>query len=136
MSRKSRVILTTMCFIYRNDGSFLVENRIKNDWPGLNLPGGHVEDEESIPESCIREIKEETGLSLPLEMLEPCGYYEWNVPQEGVRHLCLLFRTNDFSGTLKDSSEGHVFWIKKEELKNYPLSADLEEVLALCYPPK
>ena len=62
MSRDSKIILTNMVMIYRDDGSFLVENRLKNDWPGLNFPGGHVEDDESIIESAVREIKEETGL--------------------------------------------------------------------------
>lgn len=121
-----------MCLLYKEDGHFLVENRVKNDWPGLNLPGGHVEDEESIPESVIREMKEETGFIIPLESLENCGYYEWNLPQEGVRHLCILFRSKVYEGELHDSVEGHVFWIKKEDLHSYPLSTDLDEILDIC----
>lgn len=122
-----------MCLLYKEDASFLVENRIKNDWPGLNLPGGHVEDEEDVPESVVREMKEETGYDIPLESLEPCGYYEWNVPEEGVRHLCLLFRSKVFSGKIHDSKEGHVFWIKKEDLSKHKLSLDLDKVLDICF---
>lgn len=132
MSRNSKIILTNMCMLYREDGFFLIENRLKKDWPGLNLPGGHVEDEESIPESVIREMKEETGYDIRLSSLEPCGYFEWNVPDEGVRHLCLLYRSKVFGGEMHASSEGEVFWIKKEDLAKYPLSQDFDQILDIC----
>ena len=50
--------LTIMCMVYKDDGSFLVENRLKKDWPGLTFPGGHVEDEELIVDAVVREMKE------------------------------------------------------------------------------
>ena len=97
--------------LYRLDGSFLVEMREKKDWPGLTFPGGHVEIEESILDSVVREMREETGYEV--SHLEPCGYYEWNIPKENVRHLCLLFKSKDFEGSLRSSKEGKVFWIKE-----------------------
>lgn len=115
--------------LYRPDGSFLVEKRLKQDWPGLNFPGGHVEDEESMEESAKREIKEETGYII--NSLECMGYYEWNLPKEEVRHFCLLFRSQDFSGSLLSSAEGPVFWIKEEDVKKYPLSTDFDKILLL-----
>jgi len=118
-----------MCMLYREDGSFLVELRKKNDWPGLNFPGGHIEPSESVPSSVRREMKEETGLEVG--ELTPCGYYEWNVPNEETRHLALLFRSGDFSGELKSSDEGPVFWIKENEVRSYPLSQDFEDILKL-----
>ncbi|MBR5990305.1 MAG: NUDIX domain-containing protein [Bacilli bacterium] len=128
--RKSKVILTNMCMLYREDGSFLVIDRKKQDWPGINFPGGHIEDEESIPESVIREMKEETGYDL--HSVEECGYFEWNVPKEGVRHLCILFRSKDFSGKMHSSKEGELFWIKEEDLKGKALSLDFDKVLEVC----
>ncbi len=128
--RKSKVILTNMCMLYREDGSFLVIDRKKQDWPGINFPGGHVEDEESIPESVIREMKEETGYDL--HSVEECGYFEWNVPKEEVRHLAILFRSKDFSGNIHPSKEGEVFWIKEEDLKGKALSLDFDKVLEIC----
>lgn len=122
MEELTKIILTNLCMVYREDGSFLVQWRKKNDWPGINFPGGHVEREESILESVRREMKEETGLSL--SNLVPCGYFEWNVPKEGVRHLSLLFKTKDYSGALRSSEEGPMLWLKEEDLKNYPLSTD------------
>lgn len=124
MENQGKVILTNMCMLYRPDGSFLVEMREKKDWPGLTFPGGHVEKEESILDSVVREMREETGYEV--SHLEPCGYYEWNIPKENVRHLCLLFKSKDFEGSLRSSKEGKVFWIKEEEISHYPLSTDFE----------
>ena len=128
--RKSKVILTNMCMLYKEDGSFLIIDRKKQDWPGINFPGGHVEDEESIPESVIREMKEETGYNL--HSVEECGYFEWNVPKEEVRHLAILFRSKDFSGEMHSSKEGELFWIKEEDLKGKALSLDFDKVLEIC----
>ncbi|MCR5692818.1 MAG: NUDIX domain-containing protein [Bacilli bacterium] len=128
--RNSKVILTNMCMLYQEDGSFLVIDRKKQDWPGINFPGGHVEDEESIPESVIREMKEETGYDL--HSVEECGYFEWNVPKENVRHLAILFRSKDFSGEIHPSKEGEVLWVKEEDLKGKALSLDFDKVLEIC----
>ncbi len=116
-----------MVMVYRSDGSFLVENRLKNDWPGINFPGGHVEDTESIEQSAIREIKEETGLVI--SSLEEVGVYEWNIPEESVRHVCVLYRTNVFEGEVISSNEGPVFWMKKEDVSSYKQSTDFDKIL-------
>lgn len=126
----NRIILTNMCMLYKEDHSFLVIDRLKKDWPGINFPGGHVEANESVEESAIREMKEETGLNV--HSLEFVTYYEWNMIEEGVRHLCLLFRSKDFDGTLKSSSEGKVFFIKKDELSHHLLSIDFDKILELA----
>lgn len=123
------IILTNMCMLYREDNSFLVIDRLKQDWPGINFPGGHVERNENVLESVIREMKEETGLDV--RSVEFVSYYEWNMMEEGVRHLCLLFRSKDFTGELKNSSEGKVFFVRKGDLKNYSLSTDFDKILAL-----
>ncbi len=128
MSRESKIILTNMVMVYRDDGSFLVEKRLKKDWPGINFPGGHVEDEESLEESAIREIKEETGLFI--SCLEEVGTFEWNIPEQKVRHLCVLFRTNHYDGSLSSSAEGPIFWTRKENLSQEQLSLDFDKVLA------
>ena len=125
---KKEIILTTMCMIY-NGECFLVQNRIKNDWPGINFPGGKVKDNESIYDSCIREIKEETNLDI--SNLECMGYYEWNDLGDDKLHLCILFRTNTYSGEIKSSAEGEVFFIKEEDLPKYKLSNDFSEILKI-----
>lgn len=123
---QKRTKLTVMCMVYKDDGSFLVENRLKKDWPGLTFPGGHVEDDELIEDAVIREMKEETGLDVT--NIEPRGYIEWNEFGDDVRHLAMLFRTKSFKGELKSSKEGEIFFIKENEIEKYLLSNDFEKI--------
>lgn len=123
---QKRTKLTIMCMVYKDDGSFLVENRLKKDWPGLTFPGGHVEDDELIEDAVIREMKEETGLDV--SNIEPRGYIEWNEFGDDVRHLAMLFRTKSFKGELKSSKEGEIFFIKENEIEKYLLSNDFEKI--------
>ncbi|MBO7631520.1 MAG: NUDIX domain-containing protein, partial [Lachnospiraceae bacterium] len=58
MDRTERVELAVLCLI--KDGSrVLLQNRVKKDWQGYTLPGGHVEKGESFVEAVIREMQEE-----------------------------------------------------------------------------
>lgn len=120
-----KTILTTMCLIINEKGQYLVENRIKNDWPGLTLPGGHVEDDEDIIESVKREMLEETGLTIKDPFC--VGYIEWN--ENNVRHLSILFKATKYDGNIISSKEGKVFFINKEDINKYPLSNDFDLIL-------
>lgn len=71
----TKCILSNMCMVYKDD-EILVINRTKNDWPGLSFPGGHVEKGETLEESVIREIKEETGLTL--HSVKFCAIKDWD----------------------------------------------------------
>lgn len=126
--QQKTVKLTVMCTVYKDDGSFLVENRTKKDWPGLTFPGGHVEDDELIEDAVIREMKEETGLEV--SNLEPCGYIEWNEFGDNVRHLAMLFKTKCFKGEITSSKEGGIFFIKDNEIEKYPLSNGFLDIYA------
>lgn len=109
-------------------GNVLVQYREAKDWPGYTFPGGHVEAKETLEESVIREIKEETGLIL--HKVKLCGVMEW--PWENQeRYLAFLYKSRDFSGTLHSSEEGKVIWVKKEELVHLPLSQDMDKILRI-----
>ena len=126
MAKKEVVILTNMCMIYNGD-KILVQDRLSSNWPGITFPGGHVELNESFVESTIREMEEETGLKV--SNLKLCGIKQWNMDGEYNRYIVVLFKTNSFEGQLKSSSEGNVFWIKKEEINNYKLADGFKELL-------
>lgn len=119
MSRYENCILTNMCMIYDND-RILVQNRKNRDWGGVTFPGGHVEPGESFVESVVREVKEETGLDVM--NIQLCGIKQWADKEKSYRYIVLFYKTNSFKGELHSSKEGEVFWIKKDELKNYKLA--------------
>lgn len=125
MSRAENVILTNMVMVYNEQGEILVQQKVDDDWTGLCFPGGHIEKEESFVQSTIREIKEETGL----DILNPklCGIKQFYT-DEGERYIVLLFKTNKYSGSLKSSDEGEVFWIKPEKLSEYQLAVSFMEM--------
>ena len=72
-------------------------------------------------------MEEETGLKV--SNLKLCGIKQWNMDDEYNRYIVVLFKTNSFEGELKSSSEGQVFWIKKEEINNYKLADGFKELL-------
>lgn len=125
-----RTILTNMCLIINKKKQILVQDRLKPDWPGLNLPGGHVKKDESAEASVIREIKEETGLDIKNPLC--VGTMEWDDRENNLRHLAILYRASDYEGLLKGSSEGQVFWISRRNLSKYKLSNDFQLVLDKC----
>lgn len=114
-------IFTNMCMVMDGD-KILVQDRKKEDWPGIAFPGGHVEKGESFVESVIREVYEETGLTIENPVL--CGTKQFQT-EDDARYVVLFFKTSQFSGELKGSNEGEVFWIKRSDLPFYPLSIDM-----------
>ena len=128
MARSEAAIFTNMCMVYDRNGNILVQDRKKPDWPGLCFPGGHVEPGESFVESVIREVREETGLTIEKPIL--CGTKQFQTRQ-GERYVVFFYKTDRFSGELRASNEGGVFWIPRNTLTDYPLSVDFEEMVAI-----
>ena len=124
MGRTEQVELTTLCLIHEGD-RYLLQDRVKADWKGYTLPGGHVEPGESIVDSVIREMKEETGLTIRNPKL--CGIKQF--PIEGGRYLVFLFHTEEFDGELSSSEEGKMHWVDKADLSKVNLVNDLRELL-------
>ena len=125
MNRKQLATITNMCLVYSGD-KILVQERNKKDWPGLTFPGGHVEKGENFIASVIREVKEETGLTIYDPLL--CGMEEYKADNNDERYLMLFYKTDKFEGELKSFKEGKVFWINKDDLLKYELSLDLDRI--------
>ena len=81
-----------MTMVVAEDGRVLVLDRIKTDWPGLTFPGGRVEKGESFAASAIREIYEETGLTV--SSVIPCGMVHWADKETGHRYIEFLYKEN------------------------------------------
>ena len=125
MARTETVTLTNMCMI--TDGTrVLVQNRVDPDWSGYTFPGGHVEPGESFTDAVIREVQEETGLTIEAPRL--CGIKDWP-EDDGSRYMVLLYRAERFSGTLTSSEEGEVSWVELDELRSLPLADSMENML-------
>lgn len=112
MEKAERVILTNLCMI-RDGSKVLVEEKVGKGADGIIFPGGHVEAHEPIVDAVIREMKEETGLTITSPRL--CGVKEW-INEDGSRYVVFLFTADQFTGELASSAEGRVFWMEKEDV--------------------
>ena len=64
-----------MCLIY-NENAVLIQEKVGTKYKGgLIFLDGHVEEGESLRDAMIREIKQETGLTV--SSLQPCGFKDW-----------------------------------------------------------
>lgn len=122
--RTENVELTVLCLVHK-DGQYLLQDRAKDNWKGFTLLGGHIEKNESIVDAVIREMKEETGLTIINPRL--CGVKQF--PIDNGRYLVFLFETSQFSGELKHSEEGKMYWISKEKLSDVNLVNDFNELI-------
>jgi len=112
--------------IYDDQGNILVQDRLDPDWPGVTFPGGHVEPGESFTKAVIREVWEETGLTIETPQL--CGLKQFP-EDDGTRYIVMLYKTNRFSGELTSSREGTVFWIRRSQLQEYHLPVGFEQMI-------
>ena len=126
MSRAEQVILTNLCMVYDDAGNILVQDRKDPSWPGICFPGGHIEPGESFVESVIREVWEETGLTIENPVL--CGTKQFPT-KNGERYVVFFYKTNRFSGELKSSDEGAVFWIPRVDLPKYRMVEDFLDMV-------
>lgn len=108
--------LTTLCYIEKDD-SYLMLHRVskKNDvnkdkWIGV---GGHFEAGES-PEDCLlREVKEETGLTLTSYRFRGLLTFVFN--DNEAEYIC-LYTADGFEGEITDCDEGTLEWVSKKKI--------------------
>ena len=129
MSRTETSELTVLCLIHDTD-RYLLQNRVRDDWKGYTLPGGHVEPGESIVDAVVREMKEETGLTIRAPKL--CGIKQFPLKDGDYakgRYLVFLYETSDYEGELVSSNEGTMQWVEKKDLKNVNLVEDFLDLI-------
>lgn len=112
---------TTLCHIEK-DGKYLMLHRIKkhNDlnqdkWVGI---GGKFEDKESPEECNRREVFEETGLTLNSAAYRGIVTFVSDKWETEYMHI---FKTDAFSGEIKECDEGELCWVDIKEIYNLPI---------------
>ena len=115
------MILSTLCYIEK-DGCWLMLHRTKkkNDinhdkWLGI---GGKFEAGESPEECLLREVREETGLTLTDYRFRGLVTF---VSDEAPTEYMHLFTATGFTGTLRECDEGTLEWIPIGEVGLLPL---------------
>ena len=133
MAEIEKVIFMNMCMVYDHAGRVLALDKVGKSYSGTTFPGGHVERNELFSKSMIREVWEETGLTIESPIL--CGLYHWY--KGAVHNVITLYKAEKFTGTLTSSEEGKVYWIPVEELKStgmeYVLKIMESEQIGECY---
>jgi 8-oxo-dGTP pyrophosphatase MutT (NUDIX family) len=108
--------VTTLCYLER-DGQYLMLHRVKKEhdvnkdkWIGV---GGHAEEGES-PEDCvIREVREETGLTLTSYRLRGVVTF---LSGKGDYEYMFLFTASGWSGEETACDEGDLEWVDKDKV--------------------
>ena len=130
MHQTERVELTVLCLVTDGD-RILLQNRVKKDWRGYTLPGGHVEPGESFVDAVVREMREETGLTVLRPRLAGVKQF----PIEGGRYVVFLFKAEQYTGSLRSSDEGQMEWVPRAKLPQMNTVADFAELLAVIESP-
>ena len=111
---------TTLIYLEKDDKYLMLHrNKKVNDinkdkWIGV---GGHVEENETIDECVVREVKEETNLDLISFKLHGEVLFVLN----GYEELMYVYTSKEFKGVLKECNEGTLEWINKNEVINLPI---------------
>ena len=118
---EKRPTLSTLCHIISDD-KYLMMHRVKkkNDinkdkWIGV---GGKFEYGESPDECLLREVKEETGLTLLNYSFRGIVTFIYG---EDVVEYMHLYTADKFEGELIDCDEGELVWVPIKEVCNLPI---------------
>ena len=113
--------MTTLCYIEKDD-CYLMLHRVKKEqdinkdkWIGI---GGHFEDKESPEECLLREVKEETGLTLKNYRVR--GLITFVTDCYETEYMC-LYTADAFEGELTECAEGNLEWVPKSKLRELNL---------------
>ena len=132
MSREELAEFCVLCMLMDQNGNVLVQQRNDPSWPGVCFPGGHVEPGESFTEAAIREVLEETGLTMENPRL--CGVKQFQ-NRNNARYVVFFYQADKFSGNLKSSDEGEVFWVSKDKLSTLDLVEDFMDMVKVMDTP-
>lgn len=114
------------------DNKILMVKRAVNDFLGGNyeLPGGGVDEGETISEGAIREVKEETGLDVANILTTIPGFDYSTDKKPKVRQVNFLAEVNPWNVTLDPKEHDEFIWIDKNSFRNINMSDSMRKCLA------
>jgi 8-oxo-dGTP diphosphatase len=120
--RGAKTIVATLCYV-RSGGRTLMlhRNKKKGDvhlgkWNGL---GGKLDPGESPDECVIREVREESGLTISDPRLR--GVLTFPAFRDGEDWLVFVYTASAFTGAVGECAEGELSWVDDAEVKGLPL---------------
>ena len=115
-SKGSNITKTVLCYILKDDKVLLIKKAYKENDMNSNKymgVGGHIEENESIDDAILREVKEETNLTLTsYNLLGEVKFYMNNEYKEKI----YVYLGYDVKGEIKASDEGELEFVKKDEI--------------------
>ncbi|MBQ7973122.1 MAG: 8-oxo-dGTP diphosphatase [Lachnospiraceae bacterium] len=116
------ISLTTLCYIEKGN-RYLMMHRVKKEkdlnkdkWVGI---GGHFEEGESPEECLLREVKEETGLTLTSWKFKGIVTFLSNEWPE-AEYMC-LYTADGYEGEIGPCNEGNLEWVDKDKVYDLPI---------------
>lgn len=115
------LLQTTLCYLEK-DGCYLMLHRIKkkkdvnkDKWVGV---GGKFEPGEDALACAMREVREETGLTMRAPLYR--GVVDFTCPPWEPERMH-LYTCADFEGQMTDCREGVLEWVPKEKVCELPI---------------
>lgn len=132
MADGSNITLMTMCLVLEGDKVLLIERPPEKGFPGYIGAGGKVDFPESIAEGAIREVKEETGLTVTRLIYK--GLDEFTDLSEGSRYMVFNYIAVEFEGELLENPpEGKLKWVPVAEALKLPMQGWFRERFPLFF---
>lgn len=119
---KDRIVVGCLCYIFQGDGkdrSVLLLRRTRPPQKGMwSAPGGKMELGESPDDCVIRELQEETGLTIDSPQLRAIvTVFDADYP---IHWLLFVYQAEAYTGELILTDEGELRWIQLCDLNKYP----------------
>ena len=112
----------TLCYLENDNNEYLMLHRVKkkNDvnqdkWIGV---GGKFEDKESPEECLLREVREETGLTLTDYRFRGIVTFASDGWETEYMHL---YTATGWTGTMTECDEGNLEWVPKSRVQELPI---------------
>lgn len=116
----------------QDDDHVLLLDRQHDDFKGFIPPGGRVDFPESFVDGAVREVKEETGLTVHNIVFK--GISEFVNPVGKARYIMFNYWTDHFEGELLENPpEGELHWVKIDEAKALPMQEDIRNRFDLFF---